>query len=397
MINCRKRNKKEIHSLFQLQLLSQLCSRLYMTTPLLTSCQLTHAKAMWGNWHQSGLSFLMPKPWHPRKLHTSWWAVKQLRRLIWCAQKGYSGSKTMGAKWPVWSLRCAVMHPCEMMQLNDLPWLERTIRPRPGPPDGERRGGQTQISHAKKKLQMSQACASTTVSFTNSGTDFGGWPRWMDQACCERGIIVTRFWRLSKASVWSKRQADVNNPQGFDLKQICGTWGFSNSFWTRRSCHQKGQSTDHHARLHCATWDGTLAGHIAAPECCSYSPRSPQGRSSRASEIWRQHSPDPKLFWTIRFPDSVPGSRIVCRRFDALMQSGSDVQFFFAQYHGRVWGGVVPLACCVRFGIQSNHTCGTLPTQTWPNVPPRCFAAWTLHPLCQLDQETGVSLPWIVW
>ena len=62
MINCRKRKKKEMHSLFQLQLLSQLWSRLYMTTPSLTSCQLTHAKAMWGNWHQSGLSFLMPKP-----------------------------------------------------------------------------------------------------------------------------------------------------------------------------------------------------------------------------------------------------------------------------------------------------------------------------------------------
>jgi len=62
MINCRQRNKKKIHSLFQLQLLSQLWSRLYMTTPSLTSCQLTHTKAMWGNWHQSGLSFLMPKP-----------------------------------------------------------------------------------------------------------------------------------------------------------------------------------------------------------------------------------------------------------------------------------------------------------------------------------------------
>ena len=62
----------------------------------------------------------------------------------------------------------------EMMQLNDLPCLERTIRLRPGPPDGERRGGQTQISHAKNEFQMSQARASTTVSFTKSGTDFGG-------------------------------------------------------------------------------------------------------------------------------------------------------------------------------------------------------------------------------
>ena len=84
------------------------------------------------------------------------------------------------------------------------------------------------------------------------------------------------------------------------------------------------------------------------------------------AEVLVQVKPEDSIVRTQNYFE-LSGSQMVCRRFDALMQSGSDVQFFFAQYHGRVWGGVVPLACCVRFGIQSNHTCGALPTQTWPN------------------------------